>query len=187
MNISQKQPIAKIGSKAPTKQTMVGLKTLTEKIPATPYTRKMVSPSGNVTRVVLATGRTIGGTVNNPYGNAKLEEKLNDGWLLYSECPVGTQVHIEGETRCKGIDPRRPGIFWQQHPGHRYAFIEEQCCGHIEQAIRERQADHAERTAEYAEQFQGSTDKLVARLEENARREAAMSMAEPGHGKGKRG
>lgn len=178
MNLSRKQNIAQIGQRAPTKRTSVGLATVTEKVPPTAYTRKFVSPNGNVSRIVLATGRTLGGEMDNGYGNIKRAEKLKAGWLPYSHCPITKgYIRAKGETPCDGPDPDHPGDFSRRIPNSAYGLLEDECCPHIEQIIVLRRQEHNERQNEYASQFTGSTDKLVKILEANAQAQAEALIA----------
>jgi len=160
-NFSKKSKIADAGE-GPKRRIKVGFKTLTESLPAC-WHRKMVSPSGGVKRVVLGT-RTDAGLHGNEYGSLEIAEKLEKGWLIYSECPLRHGVSIEGETPCDGPDPERPGMYWTRHPENPGWLVEDHCCPHIEQAIEERQKEHAEKQAEFARAFLTTQDKMFERL-----------------------
>lgn len=172
MILNQKTPIARVSS-PPVKTTKVGLDIIKEKIPPTPNHRKMVDPDGHVKRLVLSTARTIGRTADNTYHVQKFAEKIAAGWLPYAECPYarGYARLPDGERPCEGIDPSVPGIFYRPHPTVKWAMIEDECCPHVEDAIKKRQARYNARQKEIADQFTGSQDKLVQLLEAHAKKE----------------
>ena len=181
MNIGQRQPIASITQAPPTVKTKVGMRVVVEKIPATPYNRKFVRPDGNVVRLVLATGRTIRGPENNPYGNMKRRQKIDAGWLPFSHCPITMgYVKVAGELPCQGPDVNRPGDFSVPDPQRPWVLREEECCKHVQQAIDERRADHREKQNEMQEKFRNSTDRLVELLRKNAEDEAAAHASQSG-------
>lgn len=165
MNISRKSPIATIGQKPPVRRLHRPDGTIVdEKIPATPYARKFVTPSGNVVRVPLATGRTLGqNPAENPYGMIKMAEKFRKGFLLYAECPYATNrlQTPDGVTPCAGTNPGTPGAFWRRHEGNPNAFVEDECCEHIEQIIAERQEIHSVKQHEISESFKTPEMRLV--------------------------
>lgn len=166
--------------KGPTKHTKVGLRVVEEQLPPNPYHRKMVSPSGSVKRVVLSTGRTIGGEASNAYGAQELAEKLSKGWLLYSECPLAHGLRLDGETVCDGINPDRPGVFWTRSDHHPNMVNEDTCCRHVKQAIEERQADHAEKQEELDRRYQTKHERLLEKVIANAVEQTTDQKRKPG-------
>lgn len=173
MNISKRTPITFATGKTPKKRTAVGALVVEESIPRN-YHRKMVSPSGTVVRVPLATGNTIGpDVVDNPYRAVKLREKAARGFLMYAECPYATGAlrTPKGVTPCKGTNESRPGAFWRRLASFPW-YDEDICCEHMEQIITERAAAHAEKQGAYAEQYVTAHEKLaraeIARLEAKA-------------------
>jgi hypothetical protein len=196
MEYSKKSPVAKITQLPPVRRFMDNEGVIREeKVPATPHTRKMVTPQGNVVRVPLATGRTIGDEVANLYKAQKLPEKLKKGFLLYSECPYANGS-MEGQKPCKGIHPMEqqvanldfngrlppgpgnspmvtvrlntPGAFWKLNETNPKGFVEEKCCPHIEEIIQARQAMQRQKNAEFAEQFKTSADRVWEMEEKRA-------------------
>lgn len=165
MNLSKRSPIAYVSQRPPERRFMGedGMMKR-EKISPIPYSRKMVTPSGNVVRIALANGRTIGeNPAENSYGTVKLAEKLKQGFLLYAECPYATgRLPVKGKIKpCEGTNPEHPGTFWRRHPEVRHVYIEETCCEHMEDIIANRQAAQSARQAELAESFKTTQDKFI--------------------------
>lgn len=189
LNTSRPSPIAHIGAGSPVRRTARDDGTiLTEKIPPQPYTRKMVSPSGNVSEIPMATGRTIGAGPNNQYGPQHMAKKKGQGFLLYSECPYATGwlPTPKGVKPCKGIHPiedivpnpdfnpmrppladnmttmtirsNTPGAYWRR--ANRLSYIEADCCEHMEPIIAARMAAQSEQQREFAAQNQTPGDRL---------------------------
>ncbi len=164
MDFSKHSPIAHATERAPVQRTRLpNGDVLTEKIPPQPYSRKMVTPSGTVVRVPLATGRTIGREVTNSYGIQKLEEKKLRGLLLYAECPYanGWLPRAPGITPCEGNGDGGSGTFWRRHPNNSNAYVEDQCCEHIQEIIDRRTKAHTAKQADYAEQYRTAQDRLA--------------------------
>jgi hypothetical protein len=178
---SQKTPVATITRSPPERRAVLADGTvIREKIPAIPYARKMVTPSGNVVMVPLATGRTIGPGPGNPYGAQILPEKLRAGNLLYSECPYanGSLPPSREHAPCEGTSDERPGVFWKRHPRNPHALVEDRCCPHVQAIIERRSAQHIERQREFAEQFKTSADRLYE-LELGKAQQRVAAAAEP--------
>lgn len=180
MHLSTKQPISRAGQSEPVIKIQDGYKVIEEKVPCTPYTRKFVDLNGHVKQVVLASGRTIGGTDNNPYGNQTWREKIKKGWLPYSHCPIAKgYVRANGEIPCDGPFADRPGEFDKPYKGERYRRIEDECCKHIEEAILARREPYEERMRELEEASMSDTKLLAKQLQEQQKRDAAKAVKEP--------
>lgn len=177
MKTSAKQPVKNIGANPPTKTVIAGT-VCTEcweewrvgekptcdhpreahapqekdvKLNPIPYARRMVHPNGFTPIVSLASGATIRGTVDNPYGNYILQAKLKQGFLPFDECPVGRHVPANGQVPCDGT------------------FSRDECCPHVEAIIRNRRRVYARKQAVKSRQYMSSQDRLVASMEELAR------------------
>lgn len=149
-NLSAKQPAKNIGSGAPSRKVMGPNGVMvTEKLSPL-WGKKMVHPDGDVTVVTLSTGYTIRGLKNNSHGLQKLEEKLKQGFLVFSECPVATRRVSDMGEPCKGT------------------FSDEECCPHIKKIIQDRRAHHRAGQLEYGKSFASQTDRLIDFVQKQA-------------------
>jgi hypothetical protein len=109
MNFSNKSVVWDVEKAAPTKRMMGNDGVIVEsKIPQNPNHLIMLNPSGATVFVVLSNGPAIRG--QNQYGVQLLQEKINNGFLPWNECPV-TRGYIRGDrfkvtAECKGKDGR---------------------------------------------------------------------------------
>jgi hypothetical protein len=159
-----------IGDPSPTKiHTLSDGSVLEEKINPMPCHKKMVDPNGHVSQVSLATGYTIRGLgSHNPYGVAKLAEKIKKGWLPYDQCPVamGYITAAKGEPAlkpCKGRDGDGQ-------------FSREECCPHIEEAIKVRRAKYTKKQNQFKRQMASNTERMLEQLERQTEKMAKAAV-----------
>lgn len=149
-NLNARQPAKNIGASPPTRKHMGpdGVP-LVEKLNPIPFSRKVVSPDGDVVMLSLANGFTIRGFKGNDYGVQKWEEKLAAGFLPYDECPVATG-RIPGDSPCKG------------------KFSNDECCPHMEKVMEARRAVHRKEQQERDRKSATNQDRMLSLLEKQA-------------------
>jgi hypothetical protein len=141
-----------------------------EKINPMPCHKKMIDPNGHVSQVSLASGYTIRGLgTHNPYGVQALAEKLKGGWLPYDQCPVkeGYMKAGKGEKALKPCEGK---------------FSRDECCPHIEQAIKARRAAYNKKQQAFKRQMQTNPDRMLELLEKQTE---ALAKAEQNSDPGK--
>lgn len=149
-NLSARQPAKNIAAKPPArKYTNADGIVVTEKLCPIPFSKKFIAPDGSAVTIPMATGFTIRGWKGNDYGVQLMEEKLEQGFLPYDECPLATKrvERRQGDTPCDG------------------AFSNEKCCPHLERIALARQEEHRKMQTEYGRNFSTQHDRMLRLLE----------------------
>lgn len=122
-----------------------------EDIPTCLY-QKYVNTAGHIVNVVLDYHPTRRNR-NSDYGAIKRQAKHRQGMVPYDECPVlsGFADLFPGEPPCTEF---------AESQRKRGAGSEDYCCKHVEQLVESRRAEHGKRTAEFARQAAGISEKL---------------------------
>ena len=109
--------------------------------------RKGISPTGNVSEISMATGKTITKVLGNAYMQLKEYEKPMRGWVWYHECPS-----------CEDV----PQAETLMNAGQTFADLD-LCddCMKRENLIAVRQAAKKASTEDYIAQFHTANDKLT--------------------------
>lgn len=164
-NLNARNPLKNIGAGAPERKVMRADGVMvTEKLCPIPFSRKMVSPAGDVVTLPLANGFTIRGFKGNDYGVQIWEEKLKAGFIPFDECPVAKgHVKVSNEPACRGSDGRGQ-------------FSKDECCPHMTTIIAARKADYRTKQQDYDRNFATNQDRMIQLMEAREAREAAAEV-----------
>lgn len=149
-NLSSRQPAKNIAAKPPTRKfTNTDGIVVTEKLCPIPFSMKFIAPDGAAVTIPMANGFTIRGWKGNDYGVQLKEEKLEQGFLPYDECPLAMRrvERRQGDTPCDGT------------------FSNEKCCPHLERIAAARQEEHRKQQNEYGKNFATQQDRMIRLLE----------------------
>ncbi len=170
MRFDRSEPIKNAGAQTPVRKVVLPDGTVREKkLTPIPFHMECVHPNGHTVFVSLATGATIRGFNNNPYGVMIKDEKIRKGFLPTNHCPYAKgYVPLPRDKRGKvKIDPCVGD--WPNNPQRQGEFRKGTRCEHLDAIANARKERARKKSERFARRFATNQERLIEELVERDR------------------